>query len=349
MTQEAETLQEIADQKYKYGFVTDIESEFAPKGLNEDTVRFISAKKDEPEWMLEWRLAAYRRWLTMEEPEWARVHYPQIDYPGRLLLRRAQGRSREAEKPGRGRSRAAGDLREARHSAARSRRCWPASRWMRCSTRFRSPPPSRRSSNEAGVIFCPISEAIREYPELVKKYLGTVVPVTDNFFATLNSAVFSDGTFVYVPKGVRCPMELSTYFRINASEDRPVRAHADHRRRRRLCLLSRRLHRAQARREPAACRGGRAGGAGRCRDQIFHRAELVSGRREWQGRHLQFRHQARRLPRRATPRFPGRRSRPVRPSPGNIRAASCGATIRSANSIPSPSPTISSRPTPAPR
>ena len=116
--------------------------------------------------------------------------------------------------------------------------------------------------NEAGVIFCPISEAIRDYPDLVKKYLGTVVPVTDNFFATLNSAVFSDGTFVYVPKGVRCPMELSTYFRINAQRDRPVRAHADHRRRRLLCLLSRRLHRAQARREPAACRGGRTGRAG---------------------------------------------------------------------------------------
>ena len=150
--------------------------------------------------------------------------------------------------------------------------------------------------NEAGVIFCPISEAIRDYPELVKKYLGTVVPVTDNFFATLNSAVFSDGTFVYVPKGVRCPMELSTYFRINASETGQFERTLIIADEGSYVSLSGRLHRAQARREPAACRGGRAGGAGQCRDQIFHGAELVSGRRERAGRHLQFRHQARRLP-----------------------------------------------------
>ena len=129
----------------------------------------------------------------------------------------------------------------------------------------------------------PISEAMREHPELVKKYLGTVVPVTDNFFATLNSAVFSDGSFVYVPPGVRCPMELSTYFRINEQQHRPVRAHADHRRQGLLCELSRRLHRADARREPAACRGGRADRARRRRDQVFDRAELVSGRRGRQG------------------------------------------------------------------
>ena len=188
-----------------------------------------------------------------------------------------------------------------------------------------------------------------EHPELVQKYLGSVVPLTDNFFATLNSAVFSDGSFVYVPKGVRCPMELSTYFRINAAETGQFERTLIIADEGQLCQLSGRLHRAQARREPAACRGGRAGGAGRCRDQIFDGAELVSGRRERQGRHLQFRHQARRLPRRATRRFPGPRSRPARRSPGNIRAASCAATIRSANSIPSPSPTIASRPIPAPR
>ena len=139
---------------------------------------------------------------------------------------------------------------------------------------------------KAGVIFCSMSEAVREHPELVKKYLGSVVPTSDNFFATLNSAVFSDGSFVYVPPGVRCPMELSHLFPHERARHRPVRAHADHRRQGRLRLLSRRLHRADARRKPAARGGGRTGRARRCRDQIFDRAELVAGRCRRQGRHL---------------------------------------------------------------
>ena len=152
---------------------------------------------------------------------------------------------------------------------------------------------------ELGIIFCSFGEAVREHPELVRKYLGTVVPQNDNFFAALNSAVFSDGSFAYIPPGVRCPMELSTYFRINARQDRPVRAHPADRRQGRLCQLSRRLHRAAARREPAARRGRRADRARGRADQILDRAELVSRRRRGQGRHLQFRDQARRLPRRA--------------------------------------------------
>jgi Fe-S cluster assembly protein SufB len=202
--------------KYKYGFVTDIEMERAPRGLTEDTVRFISAKKNEPEWMLEWRLSAYRRWREMTEPTWARVHYSKIDYENAYYY--AAPKSGAAPKsldevdpklletyeklgiPLHEQKLLAGVAVDAVFDS------------VSVATTFKA------KLNEAGVIFCPISEAIREHPELVKKYLGSVVPVTDNFFATLNSAVFSDGSFVYVPKGVRCPMELSTYFRINASE-----------------------------------------------------------------------------------------------------------------------------------
>jgi Fe-S cluster assembly protein SufB len=202
--------------KYKYGFVTDIEMERAPRGLTEDTVRFISAKKHEPEWMLEWRLGAYRRWREMKEPTWARVHYSKIDYENAYYY--AAPKSGAAPKsldevdpklletyeklgiPLHEQKLLAGVAVDAVFDS------------VSVATTFKA------KLNEAGVIFCPISEAIRDHPELVKKYLGSVVPVTDNFFATLNSAVFSDGSFVYVPKGVRCPMELSTYFRINASE-----------------------------------------------------------------------------------------------------------------------------------
>jgi Fe-S cluster assembly protein SufB len=203
-------------EKYKYGFVTDIEMERAPKGLSEDTVRYISAKKGEPEWMLEWRLGAYRRWVQMREPNWARVHYQKIDYqnayyyaapkntPLKQSLDEVDPKLLETYKklgiPLHEQMALAGVAVDAVFDS------------VSVATTFKA------KLNEAGVIFCPISEAIRDYPDLVRKYLGTVVPVTDNFFATLNSAVFSDGTFVYVPKGVRCPMELSTYFRINASE-----------------------------------------------------------------------------------------------------------------------------------
>ena len=216
-----EQVRSIDVDQYKYGFVTDIESEKAPKGLSEDTVRFISAKKNEPEWMLAWRLEAYKRWLTMDEPTWARVDYPKIDYqnayyysaPKRKVLASLDEVDPEI----------LGDLREARHSAERAgdpcrRRRPEGERRVAVDAVFDSVSVAttfKAELKKAGVIFMPMSEAIREHPELVKKYLGSVVPVTDNFFATLNSAVFSDGSFVYVPPGVRCPMELSTYFRIN--------------------------------------------------------------------------------------------------------------------------------------
>jgi Fe-S cluster assembly protein SufB len=207
--------------QYKYGFVTDIESEKAPIGLSEDTVRFISAKKNEPEWMLNWRLEAFRRWLTMKEPTWARVDYPKIDYQNAYYYSAPKKKEigsldevdpeilKTYEKLGiplrevemlEGVVRPEGERRVAVDAVFDS---------VSVATTFKA------ELKKAGVIFMPMSEAIREHPELVRKYLGSVVPTSDNFFATLNSAVFSDGSFVYVPPGVRCPMELSTYFRIN--------------------------------------------------------------------------------------------------------------------------------------
>ncbi|BAF87042.1 MULTISPECIES: Fe-S cluster assembly protein SufB [Azorhizobium] len=215
-------VRQIDVEQYKYGFVTDVESEKAPKGLSEDVIRFISAKKNEPEWMLEWRLDAYRRWLTMREPEWAKVNFPKIDFQD--LYYYAAPKKKKAlssldevdpeilktyEKLGI-------PLREQELLAGVERP--EGERKIAVDAVFDSVSVAttfQKELKEAGVIFMPISEALKEHPELVRKYLGTVVPVTDNYYATLNSAVFSDGSFVYVPEGVRCPMELSTYFRIN--------------------------------------------------------------------------------------------------------------------------------------
>ncbi len=183
-----ELLDERVNRKYEAGFVTDVEQDTLPPGLDEDVVRFISAKKGEPEWLLEWRLKAFRHWQTMTEPTWANIKYDPVDYQAISY-----------------------------YSAPRKQGDGPKSldeidpEILRTYQKLGIPKLA-----DAGVIFCPISEAVREHPELVKKYLGSVVPQSDNFFAALNSAVFSDGSFVFVPAGVRCPMELSTYFRINA-------------------------------------------------------------------------------------------------------------------------------------
>ncbi len=205
--------------QYKYGFYTDIESEKAPKGLNEDIIRFISAKKAEPEWMLEWRLDAYRRWLTMDEPDWAKVEYPKIDFQD-LYYYSAPKSDKDGPK--------SLDEVDPELLATYEKLGIPLKEQevlagvqgarVAVDAVFDSVSVVTTFKEElakAGVIFCPISEALQTHPELVRKYLGTVVPVTDNFYATLNSAVFSDGSFVYIPPGVRCPMELSTYFRIN--------------------------------------------------------------------------------------------------------------------------------------
>jgi Fe-S cluster assembly protein SufB len=210
-----EMMETYAGREYQYGFVTDIEQDTVPPGLDEDVVRLISAKKGEPEWMTEWRLKAYRHWLTMEEPTWANVTYPKIDFQAISYYsapRSSADRPKSLDEvdpellatyeklgiPLREQELLAGVAVDAVFDS------------VSVATTF------KKKLEEMGVIFCSMSEAIREHPELVRKHLGSVVPYTDNFYATLNSAVFSDGSFVYVPKGVRCPMELSTYFRINA-------------------------------------------------------------------------------------------------------------------------------------
>ncbi len=207
-------------EKYKHGFVTDIEQELAPEGLNADIVRYISAKKGEPEWMLQWRLEAFQRWLTMEEPTWALVHYPPIDYQAARYYAApksgAKYKSLDDVDP---------EILETYKKLGIPLKEQEVLLGVEGAPKvavdavFDSVSVVTTFKEElakAGVIFCSMSEAVREHAELVRKYLGSVVPTTDNFFATLNSAVFSDGSFVYVPPGVRCPMELSTYFRMNA-------------------------------------------------------------------------------------------------------------------------------------
>jgi len=218
-----EQVRRINVDQYKYGFVTDIESDKAPKGLSPETIRFISAKKDEPDWMLEWRLDAFRRWLTMREPRWARVDYPAIDYQDLYYYaapkRKTGPKSLEEIDPEilKTYEKLGIPLREQEMLAGVERAQGSYSR-VAVDAVFDSVSVATTFKEElkkAGVIFLPISQALKEHPDLVRQYLGSVVPITDNFFATLNSAVFSDGSFVYVPPGVRCPMELSTYFRIN--------------------------------------------------------------------------------------------------------------------------------------
>ncbi|MFE8872085.1 Fe-S cluster assembly protein SufB [Acetobacter persici] len=226
VTETREAVEKLGQSSYKWGFETDIDMDVAPKGLNEDTIRLISARKEEPDWLLEWRLAAYRTWLKMAEPKWAKVSHPPIDYqdlhyyaapkkkPGPKSLEEVDPELlRTYEKLGiplHEQAMLAGvELPEGETSRPP----------MAVDAVFDSVSvvtTFRKTLEEAGVIFCPISEAVRDHPELVRQYLGSVVPVGDNFYAALNSSVFTDGSFVFVPKGVRCPMELSTYFRINA-------------------------------------------------------------------------------------------------------------------------------------
>jgi Fe-S cluster assembly protein SufB len=217
MSTATETIEGFVKQEYKYGFVTDVEADAAPPGLNEDIIRLISTKKNEPAWMLEWRLKAYRHWLTMTVPTWPKVHYPKVDFQD-ITYYSAPKRRGDGPKslddvdpklletyeklgiPLRERERLAGVAVDAVFDS------------VSVGTTF------KKQLGEKGVLFCSFSEAVLEHPDLVRKYLGSVVPPTDNFYAALNSAVFTDGSFCYIPKGVRCPMELSTYFRINAAK-----------------------------------------------------------------------------------------------------------------------------------
>jgi Fe-S cluster assembly protein SufB len=216
MSDSKDILEEVTSQEYKYGFVTEIESETAPKGLNEDIVRLISSKKGEPEWMLDWRLRAFRHWLKMTEPKWQNVHYPKIDFQDITYYsapkQKPKLNSLDEVDP---------ELRKTFEKLGISLEEQKVLSGVAVDAVFDSVSvitTFRDKLMEIGVIFCPISEAVKEHPELIKKYLGSVVPYTDNYYAALNAAVFSDGSFVFVPKGVRCPMELSTYFRINEAK-----------------------------------------------------------------------------------------------------------------------------------
>ena len=341
--------------QYRYGFETEIEFEKPAKGLSEDTVRFISAKKNEPAWMLEWRLEAFRRWLTMTEPTWARVDYPKIDYQDLYYYSAPKPKKQVAsldeidpeilktyEKLGiplrevevlEGVVRPEGERRIAVDAVFDS---------VSVATTF------QKELKQAGVIFMPISEAIREHPDLVKKYLGTVVPTSDNFFATLNSAVFSDGSFVYVPPGVRCPMELSTYFRINERNTGQFE---------RTLIIA----------DKGAYVSYLEGCTAPQRDENqLHAAvvELVAlddaeikystvqnwypGNSEGKGGIYNF-VTKRGDCRGTTRRSPGPRSRPALRSPGNIRAAFCAAITLAVSSIRSRSRTATSRSIAAPR
>lgn len=215
MSEDLKILDEVTNSEYKWGFVSNIESETAPKGLNEDTVRFISMKKNEPEWLLEWRLKAFRYWQTLKEPKWPNVSYPEIDFQDIIYYsapkKKPSLNSLDELDP---EIKATFDklgisLEEQKRLAGVAVDAVIDS--VSVKTTF------RETLAELGIIFCSFSEAVHEHPELIKKYLGSVVPYTDNFYAALNSAVFSDGSFCFIPKGVRCPMELSTYFRINSA------------------------------------------------------------------------------------------------------------------------------------
>jgi Fe-S cluster assembly protein SufB len=218
MTTETQTIESLANSEYKYGFVTDIEADTIPRGLNEEIVRMISAKKQEPEWMLQWRLKAFKHWLTLsqKEPKWPNVHYPPIDYQNAIYYSapktKPKLKSLDEVDP---------ELLKTYNKLGISLGEQERLTGVAVDAVFDSVSVAttfKEKLSELGIIFCSLSEAVREHPDLVRKYLGSVVPYTDNFFATLNSAVFSDGSFCYIPKGVRSPMELSTYFRINAAE-----------------------------------------------------------------------------------------------------------------------------------
>ena len=340
-------LESLVGRDYEQGFVTDIESDTLPPGLDESVVARVSEIKGEPAFMREWRLEAYRRWREMREPNWASLAIAPIDYQA-ISYYSAPRSKEDAPKsldevdpklletyeklgiPLQERAVLAGVAVDAVFDS------------VSVATTFKEKLASE------GILFCSFSEAVRNHPELVRKYLGSVVPRSDNFFAALNSAVFTDGSFVYVPKGVRCPMELSTYFRINAANTGQfertliVADEGSYVSYLEGCTAPMRdenqLHAAVV--ELVALEGATIKLDG---------PELVSRRRERGGRDLQLRHQARRVPRPHARRSPGRRSRPAPPSPGSTRAACSRATIRSGSSTPSRSPTTISRRTPGPR
>ena len=289
-----EDVRALVGNEYKYGFVTDLETDAVPRGLSEDVVRLISAKKNEPEWLLEWRLKAYRHWLTMAEPRWANIHYEPIDYQDIIYYSapKAKGPGLKSLDEVDPEVRAMFD--KLGISLAEQERLSGVAvdaivDSVSVGTTF------KEKLADVGVIFCSFSEAVQDHPELVRQYLGSVVPYSDNFFATLNSAVFTDGSFCYIPKGVRCPMELSTYFRINAADTGQFE--------RTLIIADEGAYVSylegctgpDARQNQLHAAVVELVALDNAADQVFHRAELVSGRCGRPRRHLQLRHQARQV------------------------------------------------------
>ena len=215
MAKDNQVLEEITSKEYEHGWTVNLEADEAPKGLNEDIARFISAKKNEPEWLLEWRLKAFRHWQKMEEPKWPNVHYPAINYQD-IIYYSAPKKKKELTDLNEVDPELIKTFEKLGISLTEQKRLTGVAvdaviDSVSVATTFKD------KLAELGIVFCSFSEAVKEHPELIKKYLGSVVPMNDNYFAALNSAVFSDGSFCYIPKGVRCPMELSTYFRISAA------------------------------------------------------------------------------------------------------------------------------------
>ena len=340
-------------EKYAYGFSTDVEQEFAPRGLNADIVRFISAKKGEPEWMLAWRLEAFERWQVLDEPNWAKLGYPPIDYQDLFYYAAPKAKPQldsldEVDPEILATYKKLGiPLKEQEFLAGVK-----GSPRVAVDAVFDSVSVGTTFKAElakAGVIFMPISEALKEHPELVRQYLGTVVPVSDNYFACLNSAVFSDGSFVYIPPGVRCPMELSTYFRINAENTGQFE--------RTLIIADKGSYVSYLEGCTAPMRDENQLHAAVVELVALEDAEIkystvqnwYPGDAEGKGGIYNF------VTKRADCR--GDRSKVSwtqvetgsRPSPGNTPPASFAGTAARASSTPSPSPTAASRPTPAPR
>ena len=284
MSTATDTIEEFANKEYEHGFITDIETEYIPKGLNEDVVRLISAKKNEPEWLLEWRLKAFRHWLTMPEPDWQNVHHAPIDYQDSFYYAAPKPKkvlnSLDEVDP---------ELLDTFNKLGISLGEQKRLTNVAVDAVFDSVSVATTFKDkllEMGIIFGSFSEAVHNHPELVREYLGSVVPYSDNYFATLNSAVFSDGSFCYIPKGVRCPMELSTYFRINAENTGQFE--------RTLIVADEGAYvsylegcTAPMRDENQLHAAGRGTGCLKGRDnQVQHGSELVPWRQRGQGRHL---------------------------------------------------------------
>ena len=317
MVTQDKIIEEFANREYEHGFVTDVEQETLPPGLDEDVIRFISAKKDEPEWLLEWRLKAYRHWLELSEPRWPNVSYPEIDYKAISYFAAPKKAELESldevdpeilstyEKLGI-------PLEEQKILAGVAVDAVFDS--VSVATTF------KEKLGELGIIFCSFSEAVREHPELVKKYLGSVVPTTDNFFATLELGGLLRRLLRLHPQGRALPDGALDLFSDQRRQHRPVRAHPDRRRRGRLRQLSRGLHRADARREPAPRGGGRTGRPRGCDRSSTRRCRTGIPATRRTARAGSTTSSPNGASARATRRSPGPRSRPARRSPGSIRA-----------------------------